>query len=216
VEANLKKSILALCALSLAASLVACGGGSSSHTVSGTVIGLQYPGLVLTNNLSDDVAVAPLPLENGNVRDVSYQFSKQLDYGAPYSVTIKTQPQHQECRPIGGTVETAGRLSTINAAFVCDLASYTIGGTITGLTSGSVRLTNGSSGGTLIVAGDATRAEISFAFPQEVTYDQTYGVTVLEQPENQTCTVTNGAGIMRDEAVTSIRIHCVPNQAQAS
>ena len=90
----MKKSILALCALTLAAGLSACGGGTSSYTIGGTVDGLLYPGLVLTNNLSDDVNVAPLGLNDDKtaIRTVSYQFSKQLDYGEPYSVTIKKQP----------------------------------------------------------------------------------------------------------------------------
>jgi hypothetical protein len=42
-----------------------------------------------------------------------------------------------------------------------------------------------------------------------VTYGQTYGVTVFEQPAGQTCTVTNGAGTMGDNAVDTIAVNCV-------
>ena len=213
----MKKSILALCALTLAAGLSACGGGTSSYTVGGTVSGLVFPGLVLTNNLSDDVAVAPLPVENGNARNVSYQFSKQLDYGDPYSVTIKTQPQHQVCEPSSTpgnvTADTAGRLSVINAVFICTLASHTIGGSISGLAADGLTLNNG--GSTLPVVKDTTTGAYptSFTFPTVVTYKQTYGVTVLDQPTGQTCRVANGAGEMGDENITSISITCTTNPA---
>ena len=210
----MKKSILALCALTLAAGLSACGGGTSSYTVGGTVSGLVFPGLVLTNNLSDDVAVAPLPAENGNVRNVSYQFSRQLDYGDPYSVTVKTQPQHQVCQASGGTVETAGRLSVINAAFVCNLVKNTIGGAVTGLAADTLVLNNGGTTLALVKNADTGAYPTTFTFAATpVTYGQTYGVTVLTQPTGQTCTVANGAGTMGDDAVTSISINCVNNPA---
>ncbi len=41
----------------------------------------------------------------------------------------------------------------------------------------------------------------TFTFAALVTYDQTYGVTVLKQPTGQTCTVKNGAGEMKDDPV---------------
>ena len=209
----MKKSILALCALTLAAGLSACGGGTSSYTIGGTVDGLQYPGLVLTNNLSDDVNVAPLGLNDDKtaIRTVSYQFSKQLDYGEPYSVTIKKQPEHQVCQAAGGNAETAGRLSTINAAFVCNLVANSIGGTITGLAADGLILNNGGIQLPVTKAADTAAYPTAFVFGSPVTYDQTYGVTVLVQPTGQTCTVTNGAGIMKDNPVTTISVNCVRN-----
>lgn len=204
----MKKSILTLCALTLAAGLAACGGGTSRYTVGGTVSGLQYPGLILTNNLSDDVTVgAPGVDANGNVKNVSYQFPKQLDYGDAYSVTVKQPPLHQECEPsnVPGNVtqEIAGRLSSINAAFVCRLTSHTIGVEVTGLKADrQVVLNNGSSKLTVVKPG-------SFDFPDRVTYGDTYGVTVLTQPTDQTCTVTGGAGRMEDADVKSIQVNCV-------
>jgi hypothetical protein len=75
VEANLKKSILALSALTLAAALAACGGGTSSYTIGGTVAGLVYPGLVLTNNGGDDLNVAPLgPDTDGSAKTSAMRF----------------------------------------------------------------------------------------------------------------------------------------------
>ena len=215
----MKKSILALCALTLTAGLVACGGGSSSYTIGGTVAGLQYPGLVLTNNGAEDVTIAPLPLgSTGAVQNVTYQFAKQLDYGDQYNVTIKTLPEHQLCDPSSEpgsrTSDTAGRLSVINAAFVCRLASHPIGGTVTGLAADGLVLNNGSDSTAAIVKDATTGAYPTvFLFSTQVTYGQTFGVTVLQNPTGQTCTVKNGAGKMEDAPITTIAVTCVNNPA---
>ena len=215
----MKKSILALCALTMAASLVACGGGTSTYTIGGTVSGLQYPGLVLTNNLSDDVTLAPPGLDTttGAVKSVKYQFGKQLDYGATYSVTVKTQPAHQLCSPSGApgtsTSDTAGRLSVVNADFICSLTTNTIGGKVSGLAADGLILTNGSNGTAPIAKDTAGVYPTTFTFTSAVTYGQTFGVTVLQQPTGQTCTVKNGAGTMGDTAVTTIEVNCVNNPA---
>jgi hypothetical protein len=215
VESILKKSILALCALTLAAGLSACGGGTSSYTITGTVTGLQYEGLVLQNNATNDLAVKPLGLDAGNnVKNVTYSFQGEVDYGKPYSVTVKNQPQHQNCLPGGGTADTAGRLTTINAVISCSLVSNTIGGTITGLAADGLELINGTSGGTFAAVKDANGAYPGkFTFAAVATYGQTYGVTVYKQPTGQTCTVSNGAGTMGDVAVDTIAVNCVNNPA---
>ena len=225
----MKKSILALCALTLAAGLVACGGGTSSYTVGGTVIGLQYGPLVLVSN-GMEVAIEPQKDASGNFV-ASYTFPKQLDYGEAYNVTLKTTgtdaagnpiyqyPPHQVCGPSSDrnsrTSDTAGRLSAINASFVCELASHPIGGTIEGLAADGLILTNGSGGGTLALTKDATTGAYptTFLFSVPVVYDQTFGVTVLAQPSGQTCTVANGAGTMKDVAVTAIQVKCSTNPA---
>jgi hypothetical protein len=211
----LKKSILALCALTLTAGLVACGGGTSSYTIGGTVTGLQYPGLVLTNNATDELTVAPLGLDTaGAVKNVTYQFAKRLDYGDVYSVAIKTQPAHQSCQATSGTADTAGRLSVIDAVISCALSTHPIGGTVTGLAADGLILNNGSNS-TAAITKDATTGAYPtvFLFSAPVTYGQTFGVTVLQNPTGQTCTVKNGAGEMKDDAVTTIAVTCVNNPA---
>jgi hypothetical protein len=219
LETNLKKSTLALSALTLAlaAGLSACGGGTSTYTVGGTVSGLQNEGLILSNN-GEDLPVSPRGYDEDpttkvkTLKPVPYTFTKQLDYGERYTVKVKQQPAHQVCEheellnPTTTSVasDIAGRLSVINASFVCALATHKIGGTVSGLTSEGLILTNGSNG-KLAIAKDAT----SFEFTDNpVVYGQTYGVTVLEQPKTQTCSVTNGAGEMGDVDVKTILVTC--------
>lgn len=182
-------------ALALAAGLVACG-GKATFAVSGTVSGQVYPGLVLTNNGVD------LPIAVGAT---TYSFPGSLEYGDAYDVKVKTDPLHQTCETDGQTsVGTAGRTASINVEVRCGVNAYSVGGKITGLTTEGLILTNGTTGGTINVVKDAT----VFVFPAGVAFNQSYGVTILEQPKGQACTVTNGIGLMGDAKVENIQVTC--------
>jgi hypothetical protein len=191
-------------AIALVAGLAACG-GKASFTVGGQIQGLVYPGLVLSNAGSDLSVPA---------NATTFAFPQQIDYGTAYNVTIKTPPAHSDCviglgningTVVGGAADTAGRLGSINIGVFCNLQSHTIGGTITGLTTDGLVLTNGSLGGSVTVAKGAS----TFVFAQQVTYDQTYGVTVLTQPPGQVCTVSDGVGKMGDANLATVKVSCV-------
>jgi N-acetylneuraminic acid mutarotase len=68
-------------------------------------------------------------------------------------------------------------------------STYTIGGTITGLTGSGLVLQN-NGGNNLTVSANAT----SFAFSTPVASGATYLVTVLTQPAGESCVVTGGHG----------------------
>lgn len=184
-------------ALALVVGLSACG-GKASFTVGGIIDRLAYPGLVLANG-SDTVAP--------EATATTFAFAKGVDYGTSYDVTVKTQPAHQTCAIPNGK-DTAGRLATINILVSCSTNAYAIGGTVTGLTAEGLVLTNGSTGGTLVVLKDST----TFTFLNNpVTYGNTFGVTVLTQPAGLSCSVANGTRTMGDAAVTDIAVTCVAN-----
>jgi Kelch motif len=84
-------------------------------------------------------------------------------------------------------------------------ATYTIGGTVTGLTgAGLVLQDNG--GNNLTVSANAT----SFTFSTAVTSGGAYSVTVFAQPADESCTVTSGSGSGTATAnVTSVSIACI-------
>lgn len=135
-------------AIALALALAGCG-GKASFPINGTIIGLSNSGLVLTTNGMD------LPVA---ATATTFVFPNSLSYGDVYNVTAKTQPQHQTCS-IGaftdsaghiytGATDTAGRISAINIGVTCTLNTAALGGTISGLTSDGLVLTNGSTGGT--------------------------------------------------------------------
>jgi len=187
-------------ALALALSLASCGGGKAKFPISGVITGLQYSGLVLSTNGMD------LPVPTGAT---TFTFPNELEYGDVYDVTVKNQPQHQTCGPQLGTgSNTAGRLARINVSLGCVINSYTIGGTISGLTADGLVLANGSTGGTLAPSKGTEAFKYTFANP--VQYNVTYGVTIITQPTGLTCTVANSTGVMGDANIENININCVP------
>jgi sugar lactone lactonase YvrE len=68
---------------------VAISCATNKYTIGGTVTGASGPGLVLQNNLGDDLA---LPA------DGPFMFATSIDSGAMYSVTAKGFPVGQACR----------------------------------------------------------------------------------------------------------------------
>lgn len=186
-------------ALALALSLAACGGGKAKFPISGVITGLQYPGLVLSTNGME------LSVPTGAT---TFTFPNEIEYGDVYDVVVKNQPQHQTCSAQFGTgSNTAGRLARINVDLRCVINSYTIGGTITGLTADGLVLANGSTGGTLSPS-KGTEA-LKYTFASSVQYGVTYGVTVITQPTGLTCRVANGTGVMGDANVENINVTCV-------
>jgi streptogramin lyase len=85
-------------------------------------------------------------------------------------------------------------------------ATYTVGGTVTGLASGqSVTLLDNN------VGSLAVSANGSFTFPTSVAVGGSYGVTVATQPGGQTCSVANGSGGALAANVTGVIVNCSTN-----
>jgi N-acetylneuraminic acid mutarotase len=86
--------------------------------------------------------------------------------------------------------------------------TYSIGGTVSGLT-GTVILQNSSADALTISTNGA------FAFSDKVAVGSTYSVTVQTQPTGQTCTVAGGTDTV-SAAVTSVAVTCISNAAPFS
>jgi hypothetical protein len=208
------RTALVMC---LAASLAACGGGGDKATfvVGGSAYGLAYTGLKLKTG-DQTLAVEPV-LVSGVAQTVPYAFPGTIEYGTAYTVSVEASPAKQSCSVVAfGTDlanrDSAGHTATINVAITCSTYTYAIGGAINGLTGAGLVLTNGSNPVTVAPAAGAT----TFTFTNPVQVDVAYGVSVLTQPAGQTCTVTNGTGIMPNnllDATTAnpITVNCVNN-----
>jgi hypothetical protein len=98
----------------------------------------------------------------------------------------------------------ANYYSALQPVVTCVTNSYKLGGTVTGLTSGVLVLTNGGQDVTITPA-----TGMSFAFPGTVYDGFNYGVTVLTQPAGFTCTVENGVGIMPSGDKLNLAVTCV-------
>ncbi|ATD63418.1 MAG: DUF4369 domain-containing protein [Janthinobacterium svalbardensis] len=184
-----------LAALLLTLGLAACG-GKASYDVSGTVSNLNNNGLILANGGEE------LPIAAGQT---SFTFKKRIDYGTDYNITFKQQPAHMTCGISGGS-GSAGHYINISAAVSCSQNTYSVSGTISGLTVDGLVLINGNV--TTIVAKDAKTFTLSGA----VADGTTYGVGVSTQPKGLLCVVQpgTGAGTMGSANVTNVQIACNP------
>jgi serine protease len=79
--------------------------------------------------------------------------------------------------------------------------TYSIGGTISGL-SGSLVVSNNSSDELSIDTNGA------FVFPDELSAQDTYLVEIVSQPENQQCEITGEQGTVSGSDISSIQIDC--------
>ena len=183
--------------LALAAGLLvsACG-GKAEFDVKGTITGLQYDGMVLTNNGGNDLNVP--------AKATSFVFPGAIAYGTPYSVDFKKQPLHTECKR-SNFADSAGRQASIVVEINCFLVQHAIGGTVTGLTAAGLELNNGSDD-RVAVASAAT----SYAFPSKVEFGKSYSITILKQPAGLVCSLVNQVGVIGDIDVTTANVNCVP------
>jgi len=87
----------------------------------------------------------------------------------------------------------------------CTTATYTIGGTVSGLAgTGLVLQDNGKDNLPISANG-------SFTFATPIIAGSAYSVTILSQPSNpaQTCVASNGTGTATTN-VTSVQVNCPP------
>jgi 6-phosphogluconolactonase (cycloisomerase 2 family) len=172
---------------------------SVTVTVGGTITGLVATGLVLQDNGGDNLTVSP---------GASFTFATPVSEGAPYNVTVLTQPTGaplETCTVSNGS-GTAGATNITSVVVTCVPATFSVGGTITGLSgSGLVLQDNGGDNLTVATAGT------SFTFATALPVGATYAVTVATQPTGPaaTCTVTNASGTIVASNVTSVTINCV-------
>jgi uncharacterized repeat protein (TIGR03803 family) len=165
-------------------------------SLGGTISGLgNNAGLTLTNG-SDTLAVA--------AGSTSFKMPTPVAFGNSYSVAVQMAPAGLTCTA-GNASGTMPASNVASIVITCSDQSYTLGGTISGLTSSGLVLVNGSD--TLAVNSGAS----SFTMPTAVAYTSAYAVTVQTQPTGLTCSVSNGTGTMSSAAVTNIAVTCSAN-----
>ena len=180
--------------------VVGCGGSSTgggttpppptTYTIGGTVSGLTGTGLVLQDNGGNNLSVSA---------SGSFTFSTAVNSGATYSVTVSTQPTGQSCSVTSGSGTASANVTNVQVA--CSNITYTVGGTVSGLTGTGLVLQN-DGGNNLAVSASG-----SFTFSTAVSSGAAYSVTVLTQPAGQSCTVTNGSGTASAN-VTNVQVAC--------
>lgn len=162
----------------------------NTYAVSGSVSGLS--GTLVLQNISDDNLTISA---NG-----TYSFSAEFEEGADYNVSVQTQPSTQTC-VVSNASGTFGNTAVPDVSVTCTTNTYAVGGSVSGL-SGTIVLQN-NSGDDLTISADVT-----ISFSTEVAHGENYSVSVLTQPDNQYCRVSNGSGIVNGLIITDVAINC--------
>jgi N-acetylneuraminic acid mutarotase len=147
--------------------------------------------LVLQDNSGDNLTVST----NG-----SLNFATPIPSGSTYAVTVLTQPTGQTCTVTGGSGTVTS--SDVSGIPVSCVATYTIGGSVSGLTSGSLVLQD-NGGDALTVSANG-----SFTFATPLTVGSAYAVSILTQPAGQTCAIASGSGSVSAANVTTVTVTC--------
>ena len=177
--------------------------GVGTTTAPPTRSGAPSPGLtgtaVLENNAGNDLSTST----NG-----AFTFSTALAGGSAYNVTVKTNPSGQACTVTNpsGTIAAANVTNVSISCVTTVVPTYTVGGTIAGLTGTAVLENN---------AGNdlSTSTNGAFTFSTALAQGSAYNVTVKTNPSGQACTVTNPSGTIAAANVTNVSISCVTTTA---
>ena len=176
----------------IATQLFGCGSESlTSYTIGGNVSGLN--GTVTLSNNANDTKVLSV---NG-----AFTFPTALASGA-YSVTVSTQPAGQTCSVTNGSGVITGAPVT-NVLISCVGKPYSVGGTVSGLLTGSsVTLVNND------IDVKTPNTNGTFVFDNTVLSGSTYAVKVSNQTAGNPCSVSNGSGVVSAANVTNVSITC--------
>jgi glucuronoarabinoxylan endo-1,4-beta-xylanase len=167
---------------------------AAAYTLGGTVSGLTGTGLVLQNNGGNNLSV--------NAGATSFTFLEDVAGGSTYSVTVLTQPSGpaENCQVTNGSGTANANVTNVQVA--CTIPTYTIGGTVSGLTgAGLVLQDNG--GDNLSVSANG-----AFTFATKLQSGATYDVTVFAQPAGQTCAAASNSGTVASAAITTVVVAC--------
>jgi len=166
---------------------------ASTYTVSGTISGSAGTGGTLLNNGSSAQAIA-----NG-----AFSFPAQ-NSGTTYSVTVGVQPSglNQVCTVANGSGTVTGSIG--NVAVTCVTSTYTVSGTVSGLSGSGLSLLNNGLDSQAI----SNNGPFSFTAQDDGTG---YEVTVGSNPATpgQVCTVAQGSGTLAGASVSNVTVQCV-------
>jgi hypothetical protein len=173
-----------------------CGGGQTAFTVGGNLSGLVTGSALL---LQDNGGSNLLLTENG-----SFLFAATVGSGTAYDVTVLAEPSApaQSCVVSMGA-GTADSANVTNVQVTCTTVSFTVGGTLIGLASGSSITLQDNGGDDLTLSSNG-----AFSFPTSLASGKPFAVTLLTENPPQSCAVSAGTGTVGNGNVTTIVVNC--------
>ena len=207
---------------SSSASSSSSSSAASTYTVGGSgasaVSGLTSGSVQLTLNSTETITV--------NSGATSFAFTTALSNGAAYSVTKGTDPAGLICLLNNASGNILGANVT-NVQVSCQPLTYTVGGTITGLSSTGLVLGVTSSATPSVQSYTATSGTTTWNFAAGYPTGATYSVTIQTQPSGQTCQLFDGAtlatgtmpavsGSVASVNVSTVNITCTTDSSSSS
>lgn len=187
--------------------------GPQYHLVKGTYTGLNGNGLkIKLNNTGEELTFNNPPPASATVA-TNFAFTQEIAEGSSYSVSISQNPSNlnQTCTVTNGTgTMPASEVSNVSVA--CSTNEYTVGGKVTGMSSGdSIVLTlNGGSNKSI------TKGSTNPTFEWNLNDGQNYVVAVQTHAAGKTCSVSNGSGKVSGANINNVTINCAFNQYTVS
>lgn len=163
-------------------------------------LNIDVTGLAATNTVSFSNGMDTLTVNSNGINTLS-----TLVDGTPYAVSITTQPDtpNQTCAVTSNNANGNINASDVTVSVVCTTNTYSIGGSVSGLSAGnSVTLQNNASDDLLINANGG------FVFPTALADGSAYTVSILSQPASQSCTLTDNTGTLNGSAVNHVIVTC--------
>jgi hypothetical protein len=162
-----------------------------AYSLGGTIAGLTGTGLVLSDG-SDTYRVP--------AGATDFTMPAAVAYGSGYTVSVQTQPAGLTCTVSGGA-GTMPASAVMNVEVTCASSSYTVGGSISGLTTYGLVLSDGMDN--LSVAANAAQ----FSMPNALAYGSHYAITIQAQPSGGSCQIINGTGTVTGDLGT-VQVTC--------
>jgi hypothetical protein len=152
----------------------------TGFTLSVSVTGLSGGSLVVGDNQNDSLTFTT---------NSTQQFQTTYANGAPYSVSISSQPTGQTCTPGNNSSGTITANTTVAISCVTTPPpTFTLGVATTGLTSGTL-IVEDDQGATLNI----TSTSLSQTFSNQYLLGATYSVSITSQPTGENCTLGSNA-----------------------
>jgi hypothetical protein len=169
---------------------------NDTYEIGGTASGLPAGQQVILKNSGTDALTLSA---NG-----AFVFTTPVHFDGSYLVTVGTQPSQATCSVTNGS--GAGVTAAIsNANVVCSADTYTVGGTVNGLASGTQVVLENNGADNLTVGANG-----QFSFTARVAAAGSYAVTVGTQPVGAVCSVTNAHGSQLSGNIANILVTCSP------
>jgi len=185
---------------------------TNTFTVSGTVTGLlASSNLVLMDNNTDSLTLTA----SGN-----FSFNTAIPFGGSYHVNVSSNPQGYTCNVANGLGSNVN--ANVNSVYVtCTPNSFSVGGTLSGLSTGTfVQLgLSASSTGSACTSVTANTSTLNvsnngtFSMGNNtVPYNGSYCINIVQQPVGEVCQLANntGYGVLVTNNVTTANVTCTP------